>query len=179
VPGRSDEEIVMEALEIINPPSDQREATRSEVLTKVELVRLRAQAWLRTPSSSEQKEQLENYLKNLRAAKRTFILAWDPDSGFLTHLNAEIARIKSAYDFRINKIPKGARRWDWIAVWATAAASLCLPAERRTLTNGGPWHCLSMLFYEAVTGKPDCDRVLKYMAAWGHAFPAQAFWVAF
>jgi hypothetical protein len=77
-------------------------------------------------------------------------------------------------------MPKGAKRWDWIAVWATAAAYLCLPAERITLTKEKPWHCLSMLFYEAVTGEPDRDHVLKYMAVWesGGAFPAQA-WAGF
>jgi hypothetical protein len=59
VPARSDEEIVTAALEIINPPSNQRQATRSEVLTKVQLVRVRAQAWHSRLSPSEQKKAAE------------------------------------------------------------------------------------------------------------------------
>jgi hypothetical protein len=164
-PGRSDEEIVAEALELINPPSGQRETTRSEVLSTIHRVRTFAQGYHCRQSPSEQKEQLELYLKNLRATKRTFVrVGWQPEGEFLTHLNAEIARIKSAYDFRAKTTPKAGKRWDWVALMATAGARLSIPDQRITLTTGGPWHLLSILFYEAATGKPNCDHVLKYMA---------------
>jgi hypothetical protein len=91
-------------------------------------------------------------------------VAWQPEGEFLTHLNAEIERIKSAHAFRVNTMPKAAKRWDWIALMAAAGAYLSLPDNQLTQTTEGPWHRLSMLFYEAVTGKPDCDHVLKYMA---------------
>jgi hypothetical protein len=169
-PRRSDEDIVAEALKLINPPSGQRKASRSEILTNLKHVRAWAQAWVRTPSPSEQEEQLERYLKNLRAAKRTRV--WS-NAEFLTHLNDEIARIKSAYDFRVETMPKSGKRWDCIALAASAAGLLSIPDGWETLTEGGPWHCLSMLFYEAVTGEPNCDRVLKYMAVLksGRAYP--------
>jgi hypothetical protein len=173
IPRRSDE-IVAEALELVNPPPRQRAATRREIVRKLNRIRVFAQGWNSRQSPGEQKEQLELYRKNLRATKRTYVrVAWQPQGEFLTHLNAEIARIEAAYDFRVKTMPKAGKRWDWIALMATAEACRSMPDEWITLTTEGPWHRLSMLFYEAATGKPDCDHVLKYMAVLrgGGAYP--------
>jgi len=165
---------VAEVLKLINPPSGQRQVTRSEVVSKLDHIRVVERGLNRRQSPREQKEQLETYLTNLSATKRTFVrVAWQPEGEFLTHLNAEIERIKSAHAFRVKTMPKAGKRWDWIALMAAAGAYLSLPYNRITLTTGGPWHRLSMLFYEAVTGKPNCDHVLKYMAVLrsGRAYP--------
>jgi hypothetical protein len=164
-PQRSDEEIVAEALELINPPTGQSEATRREIFSNLDRIRVFAQRWNRRQSPSEQKRQLEPYLKNLLATKRTFPRIWcqPKHEEFLTHLNSEIERIESTYDFRVRTRPKASKHWDEIAFRAAAAAGASIPAERLMLTKEGPWHRLSMLFYEAVTGKSDCDHVWKYM----------------
>src|SRR6516165_4195141 len=159
---RSDEEIVAEALNALTPPSDKREATRSEVLTLIHSLRRFEQAGLhRQPSAGQRKEQLNTYFNNLRATKRTFFMGSDE---FLTYLDAEIADIKWQHDFQVSRMPKASRPRDWVAIVAAAMAHGLIPEARATLTAGGPWHRLSMLLYEAATGKHDCDKVLKYMA---------------
>ena len=161
--GRSVEEIVAEALKVIDPPSGKREEIRRELsetmhgLGKVERAGL-----LRQPSPGKRKERLETYLKNLLATKRTFVRG-ESDDEFLKHLDAEIVHIKDLHDYLATQISKGSKPRDAMAQIAAGMACGSLPGPRRTLTTGGPWHHLSMLFYEAATGKPNCDKVLNYM----------------
>jgi hypothetical protein len=164
-PQRSHEEIATEALELINPPFGQREATRNELLSLIQsLLGLdKVVESLRGPPAGRLKDQLQTYLKNLRAAKRTFVRNLSDDE-FLTHLDAEISKTKILYDFQVSRISKGSKPRDQIAIIATGMALHLIPEQRATLTTGGVWHRLSILFYEAATGKPNCDHVLNYMA---------------
>ena len=157
--GRSDQEIVADALKAINPPSANREVISTEIVRLIH--RIRRIERKRLPSFGVMKEQLETYLKNLRATKRTFFKG---SPTFLTHLDDEIVQINSLRDVVVGMVKKGSRQWDFIALVATGMAQHLISAEKATLTANGPWHRLSMLFYEAATGKRDQNRVLKYMA---------------
>jgi hypothetical protein len=46
-----------------------------------------------------------------------------------------------------------------------------LISGRATLTAHGPWHRLSMLFYEAATGKSNCNKVMYYMTQYKNQNP--------
>ena len=161
--GRSVEEIVAEALKVIDPPSGKREEIRRELSETMHgLGEVERAGLLRQPSPGKCKERLETYLKNLLATKRTFVRG-DSDDEFLKHLDAEIVHINNLHDFFTTRISKGSKPRDAMAHIAAGMACGSLPGPRRTLTTGGPWHHLSMLFYEAATGKPNCDKVLNYM----------------
>jgi hypothetical protein len=163
--GRSDEEFVAEALELINPPSDNRDTTRNEVVDSIHNLRVIHRCeFFRQPSPGERKERLKTYLKNLQAAKRTIYRGFqtkDSDE-FLRHLDAEIERIKPLYDYEVSKRGRRSKPRDATAALAASMAQ-GLISGRATLTAHGPWHRLSMLLYEAATGKSNCNKVLYYM----------------
>jgi hypothetical protein len=169
--GRSrDDEIVDEALEVINPPANNREECSAEVARYIRGQRRYAQK-PHMPPQGEAKKQLETYLKHLRAAKRSFV-RWIPrvSDEFLMQLDAEIEQIRQYYKIYCRSVPHGSKQRDRIAQAAVECAlMLLLPGERLRdwarlpLTTGGAWHRLSVLLYEAATGKPDRHHVLNYM----------------
>jgi hypothetical protein len=163
---RGDDEIVSEALKVIKPPADQCEAIRTKVIKHVDSLRRFAKADL--PPRGEIEKRLTDYLRNLRASKRTFVhlpyfwdFTWPEHRQFLTLLDAEIDRIKQEHDSI--QVAKGSKQRDRIADVAVQFAMALLDPEQLTLTTKGPWHRVAALLYEAVTGKPDVTHVLNYM----------------
>src|SRR6516164_7411633 len=118
-PGRSDEEIVAEALEVINPLSDNRDTTRSDIFSVIDGVR--AVHLYRQPSPGKRKEDLKTYLENLLATKRTFVRGAS-DEELLKHLDDEIKRIQCLYDHEVRMVGKGSKPPDWTAAVAAGMA---------------------------------------------------------
>jgi hypothetical protein len=163
--GRSRDEIVREALEVIKPPADQREAIRAKVLKDIDWLQAFAQGQSRRPAAGEFKERLADYLNALHVAKRKSVRSpsWTEEQErkqFLAILDREIERVAIRHDDLLVK--KGARPLDRIARVATERAAEYFLPEQRTLTGNGPWHRLAVLFYQAATGKAgDLMHVLR------------------
>jgi hypothetical protein len=171
---RSNDETVAEALTLIDPPDDQREACRAEVASRISLIQQFAEGLPRRPTRRQVKEQLARYLGTLHATKASFgrlpLRYRDRDKDFLVKLNAEIEQIEA--DHEAYRVPPGSKPPDLIAKAAVQCATELLHPEayhrlgrgsRPPLTNDGPWHQLSNLFYEVAGGDPDSDQVWTYM----------------
>jgi hypothetical protein len=162
-----DKEIVDEALEVIKPPADKRDAMRTEVVDRINSLQYDVQNLSLRGSHGEFTRKLATYLKNLRATKRTYVSypRW-PDTEhekFLAQLAAEIERVNRYHEVFSSSMRHASRPRDTIAETAVFHAWRLLPSRRRTLTTSGPLHRISALFYEAATGKPNCRHLLKYM----------------
>jgi hypothetical protein len=64
------DEIVAEALTLINPPDDQREACRAKVASRISLIQEYAQGLRPRPTPRQVREQLARYLRTLQATKK-------------------------------------------------------------------------------------------------------------
>jgi hypothetical protein len=171
---RSNDEIMAAALTLIDPPDDQREACRANVASRISLIQQFAEGLPRRPTPRQVKEQLASYLQTLQATKTRFgRLLWryrERDKDFLVELNAEIEQIEA--DHEAYRVPPGSKQPDLIAKAAVQCATELLRPEayhrlgrdsRPPLTNDGPWHQLSNLFYEVAGGDPGSDQVWTYM----------------
>jgi hypothetical protein len=69
---RSNDETVAEALSLIDPPDDQREACRANVASRISLIQQYAQRFRLRPTPRQLKEQLAHCLRTLRATKASF-----------------------------------------------------------------------------------------------------------
>ncbi len=160
-----DAEIVAEILTLLKPPADRREATRIKVLKDIGWLKAytRKARGLPSPSSGRFKQQSADYLKNLRATKRTFVRwpSWTEEQErkrFLASLDREIDRVKDKHDDI--SVGKGHRPLDQVARAATERAAEYFSPEQRKLTANGPWHRLAVLFYRIATGE---DRDLMHV----------------
>jgi hypothetical protein len=171
---RSDEEIMADALRLINPPDDEREACRANVASGISSIRQYARKLKKRPqpTAREVKAQLARYLRTLQATKESFVyLPWRYGSkDFLVQLDAEIEQVKA--DYEAYRVPPGGKRPNLIARAAVQFATELLRPEayhrpgrdsRPPLTNEGPWQQLSTLFYEAAGNNPDSAQVWTYM----------------
>jgi len=163
VAARSQDEIVDAALEVINPPANQRAAIRAEWYRCFKAMRNAQAHWPMSPSSQrESTKQLQRYLELLRAVKETHCPWWDEeDAEFRALLHARIERGE-------RHLRPGARPRDSVAGAAVVLASDYLTPAQRTVTRDGKWHRLSALLYEGATGRTDTDKVLKYMSEMKH-----------
>jgi len=149
---------VERALAIIEPPAEQREAVRTKVALYIEALP-RIAPILRQETRGVPTKQLRSYVKRLAATRRArAALPWRMRIQELA-LDAEIDRVQS----QLLCSRRGHRPRDLIAHAAVIASAECLTPERCTLTYGGPWHILTMLFYEAATRQAHRDHVLNYM----------------
>ena len=161
--GRSRDEIVSEALKVINPPADQLEALRAKLLYLVNrLPRLRQTTAQRREQTKHRREQLQRYRNHLLAARRARPDLLELSEDFAAALDAEIDLVQRY------KPPHGKRPRDRIAEAAVIRAADFLSPERRTLTDGGDWHLLAVLLYESASGQPDRDHVLRYCREMKH-----------
>jgi hypothetical protein len=145
------------ALDIIGPPPEQREAVRRDVTSFIETLPHTVPYVLRKARGVPTK-QLQSYRKRLTTMRRACDDGAPASEEFVQALEGEIDLVQELLRGRHGHRPR-----DRIAEWAVAYAAKLLAPERRKLTNGGPWHDLAMLFYEAATGKADRDHVLNYM----------------
>jgi hypothetical protein len=160
-PGRDrDEEIVAEMLEVLAPAAGRRAALARKLRRCVEEMRKAAAFWSPTPASKredrETTRQWQRYRTRLLAVKRYRPERGKLDDEFLAALDGEIKRVNEY-------IGPGRKPRDMVAELAVGDAWELLPPAQRTLTVGKAWHTLSMLLYEAGTGKSNSDHVLKYM----------------
>jgi hypothetical protein len=161
---RAPQTYVEQALAIIEPPAEQREAVRSELMRYLETLpriaaKVRHPAVMAAERGATKRQRC--YLKHLRATRDACpdLPDWPPASTrFVQELDAEIDRVQQELRSRHGHKPR-----DGIASMVVLHAAEYLPAKRRTLTNGGPWHLLSMLLYEVATGQPNRDHLLNYM----------------
>ncbi len=170
--ARTRDQIVDATLAVIAPPADQLEAIRAKVVEHIGALQRFAEADI---PHGEFKKRLAEYLRNLRASKRTFVhlpyfwdYSWPKHKQFLTQLDAEIERIQREHD-QI-KVTKGSKRRDPIAdlsvQYAMALLARELPPTRWCFSERltwKAWHQVTALLYEAVTGKPDSEHLLKYV----------------
>jgi hypothetical protein len=169
---RSDDEIMAEALTLINPPDEQREACRAKIASQISLIQHYARGLKLQPTRRQFKEKLARYLRTLHATEASFVYRrWRyRNKDFLVQLNAEIEQVKA--DYEAYTVPPGGKRPDLIAMAAVQCATELLRPEayhrpgrdsRPPLTIDGPWHQLSKLFYEVAGGDSDSDHVLTHM----------------
>jgi hypothetical protein len=166
VPSQVDQEsYVGRALAIIEPPADQREDVRARLVrffgpmgTKLQQRRSREKAEEKAASAAATKE-LKSYHQWLLAKQRHLAKHRRGSEEYVAALEAEIERVRQ----RRGKY-RGHRPRDRVAQDAVVLAQGFLPPEQQTLTDGGRWHLLSMLFYEIITGEPNnAERVKYYM----------------
>lgn len=178
---RSDAEIVIEVLGVLDPPADQREAIGAKVMSRIEYMRLKA-SWIRDiaperfRSARKRKHEMNGYLNALRAAVRKYRALprrhydYDEQQKFREQLDEEIDRIRMYRDDI--KVRHGHKPRDLPAEQAVQSAlGLLCPrwwetsrTEWPSITSHGPWHQLSALLYEALVGQSERDHVLNYMA---------------
>jgi len=152
--GRTRDEIVREALEVIKPPAEQRDAVRAQLISCVDAMpKLVVPALRRWTAREPRMKQLRRYLKYLLATRQACL----GGAEFLAALDAEIERVQQRCDKRYGKKPR-----DHVAEVAALYANDLLKPRRRTLTPSGHWITLTMLFYEAATGRAERDHVEKY-----------------
>ena len=162
---RTDEEIIDDMLEVIKPPPVPGKYLERKAGLKRCIRHLRYFATARrAPSPAQGKEQLADYLKSLRAAKRSLDrLRWHPlaSSPFGEDLGAQILRIKRAHDDF--KVPPGSKQKNRVADAAMRIAAWHLGKGRFKLTEEGAWHRLTTLFFEAATGEQN-----RFKLVWGY-----------
>lgn len=172
---RSQDEIVEAVLAVLAKLPADRRADRAEVVNQIAMLRDFARA-PREPSAARRKERLGDYLKALTKAKTKAapLPRWhneyDEHNEFVVQLQIEIKRIKQHY--AATYVPHGHRPQDWMAAAAVQAATELLMPEayrhagrenRPPLTEGGAWHQVAMLLYQAATGEPEHGAVWLYM----------------
>jgi hypothetical protein len=155
---RSDTDFVKAMLEVLRPTANQRETVRAKLRKDVTWLRAYAEAERSLPppaTPGRLKEQLSRSLAALSEAKRTLV-RWPRPTPFevrdrrqlVEMLKGEIERVKMRHDFTsVNRT--GGRQRDLIARVAAEYAAEYFPPEQLTLSDGGPWHRLTRLFYEA------------------------------
>jgi hypothetical protein len=164
-PGRDrDDELVTAMLAVLKPKVAERAAIARELRRCVEQMRKSAASF--GPSSdmvrrqNEVKRQVRRYRTHLLAVKRSLKRyrpeGWGGDEAFLAALDEQIERLNGYFD-------PGKKPRDLVAEIAVMDAWNLLPRGQRTLTNGGAWHRLSLLLYEAATGKSESGKLLNYM----------------
>jgi hypothetical protein len=160
--SRRDAEIVAAMLDVLRPAARERAEVTRKLRICVEAMREEAARWASNRKKrQEATRQLRRYRTRLRAVTRHRPDWWgkldEPDEAFLAALDGEIKRVKQY-------IGPGKRPLDVVAIFVVMETWKLLPPARRTLTNGGTWHKLSLLLYEAATGKSESGKLLNYMA---------------
>jgi hypothetical protein len=164
-PSRTDAEIVAAMLDVLKPKAGERAALTRKLRRCVEVMRSGGAHWASDKKKRRQKatRQVRRYRTRLRAVTRYRPDWWghlnelDENEAFLAALDGEIERVNAF-------IGPGKRPTDVVAQVAVMESWKLLPPAQRTRTAGKAWHTLSMLLYEAGTGKANCDHVLNYMA---------------
>jgi hypothetical protein len=158
------ESLVERALEIIEPPADQREHVRATLVrffgpigTKLQQRRSREKEEEKAASAAATKG-LKSYHQWLLTKQRRLARHRWRSEKYVAELEAEIERVRQ----RRGKY-HGHKPRDRVAQDAVILAAGFLPPEQQTLTDGRRWHLLSMLFYEVATGEPNAERVKYYM----------------
>jgi hypothetical protein len=154
------DEIVAEMLLRINPPADQHEAVRDKLRRYVAVMPQKMPELQRTRARqrSETTERLKRYHQWLLTKRRQLAQHEPRSETYVAALDAEIEQVQRQRRERIGHRPR-----DQAAEVAVLLAAKLLEPERHTLTVGGDWHRLSMLFMEAATGEYNAERVKHYM----------------
>jgi hypothetical protein len=160
------------AIEIIDPPDNSVELCRARVGYYIDLIKKNREvlrAKLET-SPAVVKKALADYAEQLRKAKKMAgRLTYFGLDKFSAELDTQIRRVEHIRDSI--EVKHGSRQWSLPAQLSIQAAYELLvlddPSWRQkpTLTVGGPWHKLSSLMYEALTGEHERD-LSKYLRAW-------------
>jgi hypothetical protein len=184
------DEILTEAVKLINPRKDNVEAFRAQLKVRIDMARQIHEETANMPPPGEMKARAEAYLTALHAAKkraRAFhgppahstsqIYPWD---NFLAELDREIMWVEPTATGLV--VPHGSQQRDTVADLAAFMArdlidpdpyrhpenrGKDLPAidcpwrQRAKLTDGGPWLKLATLIYEGATGEYNRD-MMKY-----------------
>jgi hypothetical protein len=155
------DEIVAEMLEVLNPAPGEYAAVALNVRRFVEMMRENETCWGLSSDSKQQKKkqarQLKSYRTRLLAVKRYRPDCWGLDDEFLAALDEQIKRVNE-------QIGPGKKPRDLVAEVAVRYAWTLLPRSKRKQTEGGAFHRLSLLLYEAGTGKSESGKLLNYMA---------------
>jgi hypothetical protein len=180
------DEILADAVKLINPPKDSVEAFRAQLKARIDVARRYHQETANMPPPGEMKDRAKAYLTALLAAKKrarsfhgpahsTRIYPWD---NFLAELDREIMWVEPTATGLV--VPHGSQQRDTVADLAAFMArdlidpdpyrhpenrGKDLPAidcpwrQRPTLTDSGPWLKLATLIYEGATGEYNCDMM--------------------
>jgi hypothetical protein len=176
---RTLDEIADDAVAVIDPPAESKEACRALVmkyLTKLSRVQLKGEMRGRAAIT-----RLKGYARALHVAKwkaqavdavwgmpeiSVFDEDWDGDFSFIDLLDEELKRVEELLESPcvtlLSKRQKGKHPKDPYAVEAVKMAHDlidrdCPWRQKPTLTTKGPWLRLSRLLYEAGTGKAGRD----------------------
>jgi hypothetical protein len=178
-PRRPLDEIVTEAVELLEPPAIALDEWRGKITDAIERVGNRESFWVDggEPLRASDFEKLDEHAAAVRAARATALRLRKcfGSAEFLAHLDEELARIKfTKAAFYLHR-PKGKKRADHHASQAVDEALDLLVACQKKPTQypGGAWHKLSLLLYEAATGRQE-ESLMHYLRQRAKP-PARAF----
>ena len=170
--ARTQEEIVRDAVEAINPPVEAKELCRTRVnecIRHLKKLRDALQPHLGKPgwkdSLPKPRKDIADDAKRLRKVlKQTHAsLRYVGGPKFVKELDASIRRLEHLCAYiKEHEVIHGSRQWSLPKQLSVQMAFELLKFDGRrqskvTLTDKGPWLRLSSLLHEALTGEYNCD----------------------
>jgi hypothetical protein len=167
------DEIIRNAVAVINPPTASKEACYARVDYCISDL-IFAQGLLPKGTPATERDTVREYLQALHKTRK-LMLALVPTLCAIRGIGGGVDRlgvldgwIREAEIWHSRIIVRhGSRQWDSVAEWSALVGhhllvhDECSWRQKATLTDGGPWLRLSSLLYEAATGKYDRD-LAKY-----------------